>query len=166
MRRWLPLLYGELRRLAHRAMRGQTRRHTLQPTALVHEAYLRIAASGVAPPEREQHLLGLAARAMRAALVDHARARSAEKRGDGRRPGTLLDIPDDERRSWEVLDLNDAIDELVHVDPPLAKLVELRFFGGLSVEETADALSISESTAKRSWRTARAWLRSRLEDGE
>lgn len=157
--RLLPLLYGELHALASRSMERQGRDHTLQPTALVHEAYLRIAELEAPRWQGRRPFLSLAAKAMRAVLVDHARARGADKRGAGR---TRLALDEDalsiDRDGDTLLALHEALDELSRLDAQLAKVVELRFFGGLTVEETAEVLDVSPRTVKRGWRSARAWL--------
>jgi RNA polymerase sigma factor (TIGR02999 family) len=166
--RLLPLVYGELHRLATHSMHGQGNQHTLQPTALVNEVYLRLfdapAAGGGTPGFRgRRHFLAIAARAMRHVLIDHARTQNAQKRGAGDRPIRL-----DEQRipvhdSHAVLALHEALIELARIDPELAEVVELRFFGGLGVEEVAELQRISPSTVKRSWRIAKAWLRKTLD---
>ena len=159
-----PLLYSELRRQAGRFMRRERRYHTLQPSGLVHEAYLRLAgASGLDWHDRS-HFFAIAARVMRQVLVDHARRRGAAKR-DGCRvtfgdADAAVDPP-------EVLDLENALKELAALDPRQARVVELRFFGGLDVDETAQAMALSPRTVKREWQTARAWLQHRLQrEGE
>jgi len=164
----LPLLYGELRRLADIAMADERTGHTLQPTALVHEAWLRLMGGEGAPhAEGREHFLRLAARAMRNVLVDHARARSAQKRGKRVETDQLERIAGAfEERAIDVLALHEALEKLTTLDDELAKLVELRFFGGLSIPETAKALGLSTATIERDWRTARAWLRTELPDGE
>jgi len=154
-----PLVYGELRKLA----RGQLRRHpageTLRPTALVHEAYLKLVDQTRVRVNDREHFFALAARAMRQILVDHARRRSARKRGGDAIRTTLSeeDTPV-EIRAIELLTLDHALTRLESLEPRLAEVVELRFFGGLSVEETAAALDLSSRTVKRDWRKARAFL--------
>jgi RNA polymerase sigma factor (TIGR02999 family) len=162
----LPLLYGELHRLADRLMKRQRRDHTLQPTALVHEACLKLISVPDPRFDDRRHFLAAAAKAMRAVLVDHSRARGADKRGGGR---SRLALDDDVAGAPEphaVLALHDALEALARVDPQLAELVELRWFGGMTVEEVAHVLAVSESTVKRGWRIARAWLRDELSDHE
>jgi RNA polymerase sigma factor (TIGR02999 family) len=155
----ITLVYDELHRLARQQIRDERRNHTLQPTALVHEAYLRL----VKLPERtwqnRTHFIRLGAQIMRRVLVDYARARRATKRD-----GSLQRIPlndslamSDEQSS-EILAVNEALDRLAQIDARQSRIVELRFFGGLTVEETADALGISPKTVKRDWSVARAWL--------
>jgi len=159
----LPLIYGELHRLASQSMRGQDVDHTLQPTALIHEAWLKLVHLQDPAWTGRRHFLGVAAKAMRAILIDHARGRSADKRGGGRR-AMQLDadtIAVDESES--LLELHGALERLGELDESLARLVELRFFGGLTVEEAAEVLEVSTRTVKRSWRTAKAWLQRELD---
>jgi RNA polymerase sigma factor (TIGR02999 family) len=156
----MPLVYGELRRLAASQLRAERRNHTLQPTALVHEAYLRLVGQRSVSWANRAHFFGIASRIMRRILVDHARRRRRAKRN----PGTVyLDLGASETaaadRAPELLALDDALTELEKLDPRQAKVVELRFFGGLSVEETAEVTGISTATVKREWKTARAFLR-------
>lgn len=160
--------YGELRRLAARELRRERSDHTLQPTALVHEAFLRLAGADVAWADRA-HLLAVAARAMRRVLVDHARRQGAARRPD-RRDRTVLDDLEGEAVAAappheEVLAVHVALDRLAALDPRQAQVVELRYFGGLTVEETAAALEVSIPTVVREQRAARAWLAAELEDG-
>jgi len=159
----MPLIYGELHRLATHSMRGQAADHTLQPTALIHEAWLKLVHLQDPAWTGRKHFLGVAAKAMRAILIDHARARCAEKRGGGRHRVELdaNTIAADESSS--LLELHAALERLEHIDAKLARLVELRFFGGLTVEESAEVLDVSPRTVKRSWRTAKAWLLRELE---
>lgn len=156
----LPLVYAELHHLARRAMEGQRPDHTLQATALVHEAFLKLIVLDRPGWESRRHFLQVAAKAMRAVLVDHARARSTAKRGAGRRPLPLDEgavvAPDADGAA--VIALHEALERLSALDPPLAQLVELRYFTGLSVDETAAVLGVSSRTVKRHWRVARAWL--------
>jgi RNA polymerase sigma-70 factor (ECF subfamily) len=154
-------VYDELRRLAAAALRNERPDHTLQPTALVHEAYLRLAdLPGNAWKDRT-HFLALASRAMRRILVDHARTRKALKRGSGQVEALDdLDIPFvDPAPTVDVVLLDTALNRLGSLDPRQARIVELRFFGGLSVEETAAVVGASARTVKRDWQLARAWLR-------
>jgi RNA polymerase sigma-70 factor (ECF subfamily) len=155
------VLYRELRRLAEGAMRAERSDHTLQPTALVHEAFLRLA-HNQGRFESRAHFLGVAAGAMRRVLVDHARGRNAQKRGSGSTRVTVNDLDDLPQPVPEDLDLivlDDALSRLTALDPRQAQIVELRFFGGLSVEETAAVVGVSERTVKREWQVSRAWLR-------
>lgn len=155
----LPLVYEELRELADRCLAAEKRGATLQPTALVHEAYLRLVGSGRACWENRAHFFGAAARAIRRILVDRARSRSSARRGGGRplRLGTdaLLADPGP---TLDVLALDEALAKLASFDAQKARVVELRFFGGLGVDETAATLGVSASTVDREWYFARAWL--------
>jgi len=156
--RLLPLVYDELRAIARRQLRGATG-GTLSATVVVHEAYLKIGGErGLAARDRG-HFFAVAATAMRQVAIDHARERSAKKRGGGA-PHTLLDGHDlpVESRAEELLVLDDALTRLASLDERAARVVELRFFAGLDVEETADALDVSTPTVKRDWRRARAFL--------
>jgi RNA polymerase sigma factor (TIGR02999 family) len=155
----LPLVYAELRRVAARQLRHERGTHSLQPTALVHEAYLRLVDQRKADWRNRAHFFGVAAQVMRRILVDHARRRLACKRGDGVRPVSIdqaMETP--AVNEIPILDLDDALDRLASLDPGLARIVELRAFGGLTIEEAAHVLNVSPSTAKREWRTAKAWL--------
>ena len=159
----LPLVYDELHAIAGRHMRGERPEHTLQPTALVHEAFLRLAGIDVSYEDRA-HFIRAASQAMRRVLVDHARARNAAKRGGNLR--VTLDealVPQDDR-VVDLLVLDDALNRLASAEPRWARVVELRFFGGLEVAEVAAALGISTATAKRDWQFARAWLAKALRD--
>ena len=160
--RLIELVYGELRRIAERQLGGVEPR-TLQPTALVHEAWLKLAGSGAREFEDRRHFLGFAARAMRSVAVDHARARGARKRTPDE-PAQALDRVVDflEGGEAELLDLDAALEELGRDDPELARLVELRFFAGLSQPEIAEVLGCSLSTVERGWRLARSRLHRRL----
>jgi RNA polymerase sigma-70 factor, ECF subfamily len=155
------VLYRELRRLAEGAMRAERANHTLQPTALVHEAFLRLAGNQ-GRFESRAHFLGVAASAMRRVLVDHARGRNAQKRGSGATLVTVSDLDDLPQPTGQDIDLialDDALSRLIALDARQAQIVELRFFGGLSVEETAAVVGVSERTVKREWQVSRAWLR-------
>jgi RNA polymerase sigma factor (TIGR02999 family) len=163
LERLMPLVYAELRRLAARQLRGERPNHTLQPTALVNETYLRLVGQQSVPWANRAHFFAIAAEMMRRVLVDHARKRRAAKRN----PGTVyLELgesgPEAADRATELLALDDALTELEKLDPRQAKVVELRFFAGLSVEETAEVAGISTATVKREWKTARAFLRDEL----
>lgn len=160
----LDALHAELVRLAASQMRRQRRDHTLQPTALVHEAYLRLFRNG-APSFRDRgHFMTAAARAMRSVLVDMARARAAAKRGGARLRITLRpdSDPATEDASADVLAVHEALGRLERLDATWASVVEMRFFAGLSVEETAASLGVSEPTVRRTWNRARAWLQREL----
>jgi RNA polymerase sigma-70 factor (ECF subfamily) len=161
----LPAIYAELHRQAARAMRRENEDHTLQATALVHEAYLRLVDQSRVEWRNRAHFFGVAAQLMRRILVDHARARRAAKRGGGDRAVTLSNVdsagqPD--ASDMDVLALHEALEKLASLDPEQARLVEMRYFTGLNIEETAEALGISPATVKREWATARAWLRREL----
>lgn len=155
----VPLVYGELRRLAHHYIRNESNERTLQSTALVHEAYLRLVDWPDARFENRAHFFGVAAQLMRRVLVDRARERLAAKRGAGALNLTLdpaLGLS--KKQEVDVLALNDVLTALEKLDAQQSRIVELRFFGGLSIEETAAALGISPATVKRSWAAAKAWL--------
>lgn len=154
-----PLVYDELRRIAHRRLRSMARGQTLDTTALVHEAYLRLTERTGPTSIDRAHFCALASRAMRFVLVDYARARMAQKRGGGDAQVSLskIQIAADER-AFELLALEDTLDELKGHDPRLAQLVEYRFFGGLSYDEIAAVTGLSVPTVKRDWRRARSWL--------
>jgi RNA polymerase sigma factor (TIGR02999 family) len=155
----LPAVYDELRRLANHYLRGERPDHTLQPTALVHEAYLRLIDQRSVSWQNRAHFFGVAAQIMRRILVDHARSHISEKRGGQRRKLSL-----DEAVSWaserdlDLVALDDALTALSAFDERKGRIVELRFFGGLSVEETAEVLSVSPQTVLRDWSLAKAWL--------
>jgi RNA polymerase sigma-70 factor (ECF subfamily) len=159
----LPLVYAELRRIAARQLRGERVNHTLQPTALVHEVYLRLVDQRQVKWQDRAHFLGVAAQTMRRILVDHARRHSARKRGDGVQ---CVSIDDAEElavsQDVPLLTLDHALGRLEAIDPDLVKIVELRAFGGLTIQEAAHVLNVSASTAKRDWRTAKAWLNREL----
>jgi RNA polymerase sigma factor (TIGR02999 family) len=155
----LPLVYEELRELADRFLAGEQRGATLQPTALVHEAYLRLVGSDRAGWENRAHFFGAAARAIRRILIDRARARGAARRGGGRPLRLDTDAPlAGPEPSLDVLALDEALAKLQSIDAQKARVVELRFFGGLSVDETAATLGVSASTVARDWVFARTWL--------
>lgn len=161
------LLHGELLRMAERLMGGERSGHTLQPTALVNEAYLRLAASPDATWESRGHFFSMAATAMRNILVDHARRRKSVKRGEGA-PAVPLDdvLVLYEQGGTDLVELDEALAELSLHDEQLARIVELRFFAGLSGEQIAENLGISRKTVQRCWALARAWLHKRLEGRE
>jgi len=155
----MPLVYGELRAVASRYLGRERPGHTLQPTALVHEVYLKLVNQRAATWKNRAHFFAIAAQAMRRILVDHARSRDRDKRGGA---ATRLVLTDDiaslEPRDVDVLALDGALARLGSLDQDQAKVVELRFFGGLTVEETAEVLESSQATVKREWRSAKAWL--------
>ena len=162
----LPAIYDELHRQAERAMRRENPDHTLQATALVNEAYLKLVDQSRVEWKNRAHFFGVAAQAMRRVLVDHARGKHADKRG-GRAARVTLDdanagAAEEAAGELDVLALNDALERLAALDAQQAKVVELRYFSGLNIEETAVALSISPATVKREWAVARAWLKREL----
>jgi RNA polymerase sigma factor (TIGR02999 family) len=165
--RIVPLVYAELRRIAARYIGRERVGHTLQPTALVNEAYLRMVQGDDVDYQNRSHFVGIAARLMRQILVDHARTRDARKRG-GELARVTLDegVARQEAPSVDLIQLDDAIRRLEEKDPGLCRLVELRYFGGLSIEETAEALGTSPATVKRDWAAARVWLRRLIEHGQ
>jgi RNA polymerase sigma factor (TIGR02999 family) len=156
----LPLVYEELRRLATRKMAHEARGHTLQPTALVHEAWLRLAGDEAARFENRAHFFGAAAEAMRRILIERARRRLAAKRGGGAEPLDLdeIEIPSPVAEDDSLLQVNEALEKFAAMDPRKAELVKLRYFVGMNFEETAAALGIAVPTAKHWWAYARAWL--------
>ena len=159
----LPLIYAELRHVAARQLRHERSDHTLQPTALVHEVYLRLVDQRHVDWQDRAHFFGVAAQVMRRILVDHARRRGASKRGDGVRCVSIDEARDIAASNGiPILALDHALDRLEKVDSNLAKLVGLRAFGGLTIEEAAHLLGVSPSTTKRDWRTAKAWLHREL----
>lgn len=161
-----PVLYRELRGLANRLFRLQPAGHTLQPTALVHEAWLRLADQDVMPEPGRTHFLNLAAKVMRQVLVDHARRRRAAKRGgDWQRVSLGQVASGPSMRDVDVVDLDDALTALAAIDERQTRIVEMRFLAGMTIEETAAALGVSPRTVELDWRMARAWLRERLGDG-
>lgn len=160
--RLLPIVYDELRQQAAGLFRHERPDHTLQPTAVVHEAWLRLPPAG--PWTSRAHFFGVAGRLMREVLIDHARRHSAAKRGAGE---ARLSFNEDVetpggQRGIEMLALDEALEKLEKLDARQARVVELRYFAGLSIEETAEALSVSPATVKREWQMARAWLREEL----
>jgi RNA polymerase sigma factor (TIGR02999 family) len=158
--RLIPVVYAELRRRAAAHLRRERPEHTLRPTDLVHEAYLRLCEQSSAWQNREQ-FFGVASRLMRRILVDHARARGAAKRGRGLRV-TLVEERAAAPAEPDLLDLDEALDELQGLDERQGRLVELRYFGGLTLDEAAAALGVSRATANREWALAKAWLFRRL----
>ena len=160
LERLLPLVYQELRRIARRYMAGERAGHTLQTTALVNEAYLRLIDSRKVNWQSRAHFFAISAQLMRRILVDHARSRGYQKRGGGAQAVTLdEDLVVSPEKGRDVVALDDALKALAEVDPRKSRVVELRFFGGLSVEETAEVLKVSQDTVLRDWRLAKSWLR-------
>jgi len=159
-----PILYEELRRLARRYLRKERLDHTLQCTALVHEAYLRLAGQRGMRWQSRTHFLAVAAQMMRQILVDHARRRRRAKRGGLQQKLPLNEALDltEPRASLDLLTLDAALDELAGLDAQQSRIVELRYFGGLTIAETAEALGVSHATVERDWALARAWLFQRL----
>ena len=160
--RLLPIVYDELRRLAHHFMRGEREGHTLQTTALVNEAYLRLAGIDGLQWRDRAHFFAMAATLMRRVLVDYARQRGRDKRGAGVSVTSLDEHAIAPQPAVDVVALDDALERLAAVDPQQARVVELRFFAGLSVKETAEALGVSAATVKRDWATAKLWLYNEL----
>jgi RNA polymerase sigma factor (TIGR02999 family) len=160
----LPAVYDRLRRLAHRKLRRERDDCMLRTTELVHEAYEKLVDHSAVEWEDRQHFFAVAARAMRQVLVEHARARSAQKRG-GKEPDRPLDevSPATPRPPAAVLAVDQALDRLAALDKRQTQVVECRFFGGYTIEETADVLDVSTSTVERDWRTAKAWLQRELQ---
>jgi RNA polymerase sigma factor (TIGR02999 family) len=155
----IPLVYDELRHIASIRLRGEAANHSLQPTALVHEAYIRLTRLREVDWQSRSHFFAVSATVMRRILVDHARANQARKRGDGLGTITLNDaVFSTPEREPEVLALDEALDRLAELDERQSKIVELRFFAGMSDEETAHVLGVSSRTVKRDWRAAKAWL--------
>ena len=163
----LPHIYDELRRLASSYLRKERSNHTLQPTALVHEAYMKLIDQNRVKWQNRAHFFGIAAQVMRRILMDHARKHQAEKRG-----GEYEKLPIEEEilivshdKSAELIALDEALEELSKLDPDKAKIVELRYFGGLSIEETAEVMGVSVPTVNRHWKMAKAWLFSQISGG-
>jgi RNA polymerase sigma factor (TIGR02999 family) len=160
----MPAVYEELRRLARRYMARERAGKTLQATALVNEAYLKLMKEKQAAWHSRAHFCAIAAGAMREILVEKARARAALKRGGSRVRVSLSEqLPAEQHSSLDMLALHEALERLSVLDPQLVRIVELRFFGGLTVEETAEALRVSTATVKRAWAMAKAWLRREME---
>jgi RNA polymerase sigma factor (TIGR02999 family) len=162
----LPLVYDELRRVARARLRQEQPGHTLQATALVHEAYLRLLGGRPPTSQNRTHLFGVAARLMREILVDHARRKAAHKRGGA---ATLIALDESvaapEIGTLDLLALDEALTELHALDERLCRVVELKFFAGLNIDETAQALRVSTATVERDWTVAKAWLHQRLSEG-
>jgi RNA polymerase sigma factor (TIGR02999 family) len=160
--RLVPIVYEELRRLAHHYMRGEREGHTLQTTALVNEVYLRLAGIDAMRWRDRAHFFAMAATLMRRVLVDYARQRGRGKRGGGVSVTSVDENAVAPQPAVDVVALDEALDRLASVDPQQSRIVELRFFAGLSVEETAEALGVSPATVKRDWATAKLWLYNEL----
>jgi RNA polymerase sigma-70 factor, ECF subfamily len=161
----MPLVYSELRRLAGNYLRRERGEHTLQPTALVNEAYLKLVDQRNAKWQNRAHFFGISAQLMRRILVDHARQHQAAKRGGAGQQRISITSAETvvKQPQVDLLALNEALDELAKMDPQQSRIVELKFFGGLSIEEIAEVLSIGHATVERDWKMARAWLRRQLE---
>jgi RNA polymerase sigma factor (TIGR02999 family) len=159
----LPLVYDELHRLAGARLRGERRDHTLQPTALVNEAYLKLVDQHSIRWQNRSQFYGVAAELMRRILINHARAHLADKRGGDRYQVSLNNIGGFGRQpDVDLLWLHDVLNRLAEIDPEQGRLVELRFFGGLTIEETAEVMHISHATVEREWKVAKAWLKREL----
>jgi RNA polymerase sigma factor (TIGR02999 family) len=162
----IPLVYEELRHIAQHFLQREKPGHTLQSTALVHEAYVRMVGQNLPEWQSRAHFFGIAAQLMRQILVDHARARQAAKRG-----GDVFKISLDdstalpEQRDLDLIALDDALKSLTELDPQQSRIVELRYFAGLTIEDTSEVLGISPATVKRDWATARAWLQREMMRG-
>jgi RNA polymerase sigma factor (TIGR02999 family) len=159
----LPVVYGELRRVAANQLQKERADHTLQPTALVHEAYLRLIDQREVDWQNRAHFFSIAAEMMRRILVNYAIQRNAQKRGLGVTKLSLEEAASfSDEKDFDLVSLDDALKQLAEYDADAARIVELRFFGGLTIEETAEVLGISDSTVKREWRMAKAWLKAKL----
>jgi RNA polymerase sigma factor (TIGR02999 family) len=154
----IPVVYEELRRIAQHHLRQERPDHTLQSTALVHEAYLRLMKQRPAEIENRAHFLAVASQLMRQILVDHARGHRAAKRGRGLKLELSEAMALQEAPNVDLIALDDALNELARLDPQQSRIVEMRFFAGLSIEDTAEVIGVSRTTVKREWATARAWL--------
>ena len=158
LRELVPLVYNELRRVAHHYLQGERSGHTLQSTALVHEAYLRLADQGPFQFQNRAHFFAVASQLMRQILVDYARSWRAAKRGGGHRLTLNTNVALRSSKQVDLVGLDDALKSLERLDARQCRIVEMRFFGGLSIEETSQLLGISPATVKREWSTARVWL--------
>lgn len=161
----LPLVYDELRALASRQLSAQRAGHTLQPTALINEAYLRLAGQDYESWTDRREFVLVAATIMRRVLVDYARKRNAEKRPQAHQQVALDEPASNEPLGAELIAIDEVLEQLAEIDERQARIVELRYFAGLSMEETAETLDVSRSTVAREWRMARAWLKRRLSEG-
>lgn len=164
----MPLVYAELRRLAHHYLQQERSDHTLQSTALVHEAYLRLAGQNPPQWQNRAHFFGIAARVMRQILVEYARGHNAAKRGGVGAYTLALDeaLEIQQKTNVDVVALDDALERLSELDPQQSRIVELRFFGGLTIEDTSEVMGISPATVKRDWTSARAWLHREIAGNE
>lgn len=162
--RLLPLVYGELRKLARSYLQNERSDHTLQPTALVHEAYIRLVDWENVSWQNRAHFFAVAAQVMRKILVDYARAKKAQKRDGGQKLALDEAVSFSAARPIDLVVLDEALESLAKFDETQARIVEMKFFGGLTIEEMAHALAISPATVKREWTMAKAWLYQRLKD--
>ena len=163
--RLIPIVYAELRGIAARYLRRERRDHTLQPTALVNEAYLRLIDQKQVQWQNRAHFIGVAAQMMRRILVDHAKSHNRAKRGGGAQRVSLDDaMAVSDERATDLLELDSALTALATFDDRKSRVVEMRYFGGLTVEETAEVLKVSEMTVAREWKLAKAWLYTHIED--
>lgn len=162
-----PLVYAELRRLANRYLRRERPDHTLQSTALVHEAYIRLIDDKTVQWQNRAHFFAVSAQLIRHILIDHARSRQAQKRGSAAIKLSLDEaIATPGQNDLDLVALDDALNTLAKIDPEQSRIVELRFFAGLSIEETAEVVGVSPATVKREWTTAKAWLAREISRGE
>ncbi|WP_421775172.1 sigma-70 family RNA polymerase sigma factor [Gracilimonas sp.] len=161
-----PLIYDELKQLAYRHMKHQRADHTLSKTELVHEAYLKMIDQTTINFSDKSHFLAIASKCMRQILIDHARKKHAQKRGGKNKDLTYIDelFSKQKKKAKELIDIDDALNELEKLNERLAKVVEMRFFGEMTIEDTAEALDISKSTVKRDWMKARGWLYKELKE--
>jgi len=162
----IPLVYDELRRMAGRYMRRESKGHTLQTSALVNEAYLRLVDQKSVQWQNRAHFFGVAAHLMRRILVDHARSRSRAKRGGGAQMVSLAEQAVTSKEVADVIALDDALKNLAEMDPRKSQIVEMKFFGGLTTEEVAEVLKVTSRTVEREWRKAKAWLNRAISKGE
>ncbi len=161
----IPLVYEQLRQIAHRHLQRERPEHTLQSTALVHEAYMRLAKQQPFVANDRAHFVAMASRLMRQILVDYARGHKASKRGADRKVELDTGMAIAKVKSVDVIELNDALDDLAQIDEQQSRIVELRFFGGLTTEETAEILEVSAATVKRDWSVAKSWLTRQMKKG-
>ena len=162
----IPLVYGELHRMAHHYMRGERPGHSLQTSAIINEAYMRLVDYRRMRWQNRAHFFAVAAQLMRRILVDHARSRNYAKRGQGACKVSLEEAEVSQEPATYMIALDDALMNLATMDPRKSQIVELRYFGGLSNEETAEVLGLSPTTVKREWRRAKAWLHKAITSGE
>src|SRR5215472_12066346 len=161
----IPLVYAELRRIAHNHLRGERPGHTLQSAALVHEVYLRLLDQKPLEAENRAHFLAVASRLMRQILVDYARSHAAAKRGANLQADFNTALLVSHERSAELVALDDALNQLSRIDEQQGRIVEMRFFGGLTIEQIGEVLGVSRSTVKREWNVAKAWLTRQIKRG-